>query len=203
MIRKQTWIVLIVLAVVIGVYIYLDKNDIKIGKQDATPTPATEISYLFSAQEGNASSIEIASQTGEVVQVKRGDNGWMIEKPVVAEADQGLVEAAATQVSALRILNNVEIDPQLVGLNTPAYKVTVSFTGGKEHSFSVGDQTPTGSGYYVQTEDGKTVIVSLNGIDALLKLLQSPPYLATPTLTPEPSATPLPPTATLTPTPNP
>jgi hypothetical protein len=71
----------------------------------------------------------------------------------------------------------------------------VKFTNGGERSVDIGVITPTESGYYVRSTDGKIVIVSKSAIDSLLGMLIAPPYLET--LTPGP----IPSTETLTPFP--
>jgi hypothetical protein len=107
--------------------------------------------------------------------------------PDEAAADQGSAEAAATQVTTMRILNRVPgLAPEAVGLDDPEYIFSFQFTGGSERVVEVGVLTPTESGYYVRGEDGGIVIVSRSAVDALLGLLTSPPYA--------PTETPLPPT---------
>jgi hypothetical protein len=104
------------------------------------------------------------------------------------------VEAAATSVKSLRILNSdLEGTPDIFGLDQPAYVITIKFTGASEHVLEVGDKTPTNSGYYVRLDKGKMLVVSSDGIDSLLTLVQAPPYLNTPTPTAlPPTETPVP-----------
>jgi hypothetical protein len=141
--------------------------------------------YLFTAEEGTPTSIRIEAKSGETVEVARGaDNAWVLTQPLEAKADQGAAEAAATQVTTMRILDTVPgIDPGIIGLENPEYVLTLEFTGGGERTVDVGVITPTESGYYVQDAD-RTVVVSRSAIDSLLGLLTNPPYLET--LTPAP-----------------
>jgi len=185
MIRRPTWILLIILLILVGAAWYLSRAEVE--QAGATPTPAKL--YLFTAEDGLVSSIKIESKAGEVVVVTRGADGmWFIAQPEQGDADQGLAESAATQMTTLQVLTELEIEPGTVGLKPAAYTVTVGFTSAKERTFLVGDLTPTDSGYYVQKDDGRMVIVGRYGIDALLNLLTQPPYASTPT--------PLPATAT-------
>lgn len=154
-------------------------------------TPADQITFVFTEADGAPSSIEIKSAAGETVKVARNaDNLWALELPFTVEADQGLSEAAATQVTTLRILDKIEADPGIFGFDNPSYIITIEFADGIKHVLEVGDITPTRSGYYVRVDGDKMLITSLNGIDALLQLVTSPPYLNTPT------PSPLPPTET-------
>jgi hypothetical protein len=102
------------------------------------------------------------------------------------EADQGLAEAAATQVTALPVSSQIEDgkSPDIFGLDDPAYIITIEFGTGKTRTLEVGDTTPTNSGYYVRVDKDKMLITDLSGIDALLQLASFPPYLSTPTVLP-------------------
>ena len=62
----------------------------------------------------------------ETVEVARGaDNTWGLTQPTEAKADQASAEAAATQVSTIRILDTVpNVDPKIVGLADPEYATT-------------------------------------------------------------------------------
>ena len=114
------------------------------------------------------------------------DNTWALNQPREAKAEQGAAEAAATQISAIPVLDTVpDVDPKIVGLDDPEYVLTVKFTTGGERTVAVGVITPTESGYYVRGEKGKVLIVSRDAMDPLLGLLTNPPYLET--LTPAPT----------------
>jgi hypothetical protein len=133
------------------------------------------------------------------------ENVWALELPIQAEANQGLAEAAATQVSALKSISPINADPEIFGLKNPAFTITIEFKGGAKHTLEVGDSTPTQSGYYVRVDKDKMMIADLSGIESLLQLVSSPPYLNTPTPTAlPPTPTPVPATeASGTPTPVP
>ncbi len=196
MIRKSTWILLVIFAALVGLTIYLQK-DKEATQELASTFPTASVKTLFSAEEGLPFRIRIESQTGEAVEVVRNaDNVWVLKTPMEAAADQSLVEGAASQITSLRVLTEVQLAPEIVGLDHPAYILKISFTGGKEHEVEIGSLTPTESGYYVRVDRGQTVIVAKSGIDSLIGLLTSPPYAETPT----PTVTPEPPTETPTPT---
>jgi hypothetical protein len=221
MFRTGTWITLLLLAALIGFASYL-KWEKETTAIDTTPT-SEETAYVFASTAGIVSSIEIkpADADGESVRITRNEqNVWAIELPLEAEADQGLAEAAATQISALKVISPIDGKPDIFGLDHPAYTVTIEFAGGtpalaggarEKHTLEIGDSTPTNSGYYVRIDKDKMMITDLSGIDSLLQLVNFPPYLNTPTPTPlPPTETPVPPTeargastpeATVTPTP--
>jgi len=191
--RRSTWVFLLLLLALAGAYYFLNNReepaDIAI-----TFEPEAEISYLFNAADGVPTSIRIESNAGELVEVTRdADNAWVLKLPLEASAEQGASEAAASQVTTMRILDSIpNIDLEIVGLKTPEYTLIVKF-GNVERKASIGVITPTESGYYVLAPNGDVVIVSASSVDALLNLLTFPPYLETPTPSPIPATeTPLP-----------
>lgn len=177
--RRSTVVFLLLLLVLAGVYYFLNHGE---KPADITVTLEPESQYLFTADDGLPTSIRIEAKTGETVEVARGaDEAWALILPVTAKADQAAAEAAASQVTTLRILDNVpDIDPEIVGLSVPEYTLIIRFTGGVERKAEIGVITPTESGYYVRNADGEIVIVSKSSVDSLLGLLTNPPYPETP-----------------------
>jgi hypothetical protein len=197
MIRRNTWILLLVLGLLVGLSFYVRDQKTK---QAASAAPTLGSETLFSATEGPPTDIKIESALGTSVEVARDQSGkWVLKAPTEAAADQAAAEAAATQISALRLLATVQLGADLIGLDKPAYTISIAYGAGQAHKLRVGSVTPVQTGYYVQLDGGSNQIVDKIGLDALLDLLTRPPYLAT--LTPVPSlpATPEPASATLLP----
>jgi hypothetical protein len=191
--RRSTVVYLLLLLVLAGVYYYLNNRG---QPADITVTlePGSQVSYLFTAEDGLPTSIRIEAKTGERVEVARGaDGAWALVEPIEAKADQAAAEAAASQVATVRVLDSVpDVDPEIVGLSIPEYTLTVGFTSGVERKAEIGVITPTESGYYVRNADGEIVIVSKSSLDSLLGMLTNPPYLETPLpSTPEAGTTPV------------
>jgi hypothetical protein len=194
MVRRTTWFALLVLAALIGLTIYLRQKPPG-ASAEVTETPgAPESQSLFGSEAGLPTNLKISAATGGTVELAHAvDNTWTLKQPIQAAADQGQAEAAATQIGALRALDPVELPLNVVGLDKPAYTIVVGFTGGVTHTLEIGDQTPSGSGYYTRMDKGVVTIVTGAGIDSLLGLLTAPPYLETPTPSPvPPTETPVP-----------
>jgi len=178
--RRSAAIYIILLVVLVGAYYYINNRPQEI--DDETPLPtSTPIEYLFGAEDGLPSRIHIESKDGEVVEVERNaENAWVMTMPTEAPADQGTVEAAASQVSTIRVLDHVpEIPKDAVGLENPEYILTIQFTSDVERIVDVGVLTPTERGYYINRGDGDILIVGNAPMDALIGLLTDPPYMAT------------------------
>lgn len=194
--RRSTVIILLLFLVMAGIYYFVNQRE-PAADIAVTLEPTVEISYLFTAEAGVPNSIRVEAKTGEVVELARNaENAWEIMQPDEAAADQGSSEAAASQITTIRITDVLpDLDPQDVGLDDPAYELIVKFSNGVERIAGIGVLTPTETGYYVSRDD-EIVAVNRSGIDALIGLLTSPPYAET--LTPSPN----PPTAIETPPPS-
>ncbi len=196
--RNTTLVYLLILAVALGAYYFINKRE-KPAEIALTLEPEEVASYLFSAEDGVPTQIRIESKTGETVEVARGEDGaWELILPVAASADQAAAEAAASQITTLRIEDTIaDIPFDVIGLDAPEYALIVQFKGGVERKASIGVITPTESEYYALSPAGNVVIISKFSLDPLLGLLTTPPYLETPTPSPAPTETftPLPPTS--------
>lgn len=185
MVRRSTLVVLIILAALIAFSFYLRNQQ---SRQAARPMPTEGSAALFTTADGSPTEIRLVAAAGDSVEFGRDQSGlWVVKAPLALAADQAASEAAATQVTGLRVLSNVQLGLDIVGLDTPADTLTVTFSSGKSHKLLIGSVTPIQSGYYCQLDAGPVVVVDKPGVDALLGLLTSPPYLAT--LTPVASAT--------------
>ena len=204
MIRRSTVVYIVILLIIAGAYFYLKVRKEPVTDVLVTPEGTEQVSYVFTAEDGIPTSLRLQSKTGQTVEVARDANSvWTLRQPAEAKADQSAAEAAATQVSTMRILDKVNnVDSKIVGLQNPEYVLTVKFNSKVERTVHIGVVTPSESGYYVQDASGGDVlIVSKNAIDALLTLLTNPPYLETLTPNPAETATPIQPDETITPTP--
>ena len=207
MIRRSTVVYILILLVLAGAYFYLKNRPKPTADVLVTPEATEQVRYLFTAEEGTPTSIRIQSNKGEAVElVREADQAWALTLPFAAKAEQGSAEAAATQVTTMRVLDKASsVDPGIVGLQQPEYVLSVKLNGSVERKINIGNATPSESGYYVQEASGGDIsIVSKSSIDALLMLLTQPPYLETPTPSVTPTGT-LPTTtpAAETPTPQP
>ncbi len=199
MIRRNTWILVILFAALVGFAIYVQNQK---AKQAASATPTSSSAFLFNtAVDGNPTDIKIDSSTGVTAEIARDSSGsWTVKSPVAMGADQAGAEAAATQVGALKVLGDFQLGPDIVGLDKPSYTLTIVFSDGKTHKLLVGSVNPIQTGYYTQLDGGKTQIVDKPGLDSLLGIVTNPPYAQTLTPTVTPTVF-VPPTDTSTPAP--
>lgn len=201
--RTSTWVTLAVSIFVVAIAYFINRNT-QIAKE-AEITPTVTEQFVFDATK-TIKSIKVEPAEGPTTAIERNaDNVWVLTQPEAAEADQALSEAAASQITSLKIIQTIEgSDPSIFGFDAPTYVITITFEDGASNKLEVGDNTPTNKGYYVRLDGKDMFIVSLNSIDALSNLVDFPPYLHTPTptatATPLPTATPVS-TSEVTPTP--
>jgi hypothetical protein len=181
MVKRPTWILLATLALVVVAYFVIKNHTIN--TPQTTPT-ATATTFLVTQADGILQSLHIYDAKGSSVRMQRDlSKTWVITAPSSGVADQGLAGAAETQVGALRIVTILETppNPSAIGLVNPLYTLELGFVSGANHKIEIGNVTPTGSGYYVRYDDGRIYVIEQSGIDALLKLLEAPPFPATAT----------------------
>lgn len=190
--RTGTWVAVLVFAAVIAAIVYLNRNPIEDAESEITPV--AEEAPLF-AEGSVVTSIEVKPLEGETVKLERNESqAWVLTQPDEVDADQAMAEAAASQITALRIITEVDNskDPSIFGFDQPAYIITIGFEGGTTSTLEIGDTTPSENGYYVRMDNNKFYVVTLSGIGALTNLASAVPYLNTPTPIPTATSTPLP-----------
>jgi len=182
MIKRSTWLMLVLFGLVIAGYFFFRG---RISTIFSVPTPtAINYNYLIIQADGTLENLRIYDNNYHTTQLQRDTSGtWFISQPKTGQADQSLAGAAETQVGALKVLTtlNSQLNLKDIGLDFPSYTMKLAFSSGKQHIIEVGISTPTGSGYYVRFDEGSIYVISKDGIDALVNLVTSPPYLATET----------------------
>ena len=178
--KRSTFVVLVLFLALAGLVFYLKQQDPVAEEPEVTLAPPAE--FLLTDTDGTPTSIDIQSSDGQQVVIARNEDGvWVLEKPIETGANQGSAEAAATQLSSLRIVSHPAVAPGIVGLNHASYILTIKLTSGNVKTVRIGDLAPTGSGYYANVNGSDEVLIlSQTGLDALLILLESPPFESTP-----------------------
>ena len=191
MIRRTTWVLLAVFAVLVLGTLYLQRTGNLTAAATTTPSPTPEEPPLLQVQAGGISSLRITDAQGKVVALERdAQSGWKMTEPKAGTADGSKVDAAITPLETLQVLNKLEPAPaaNVIGLDKPSYTLSLGLADGKQYTLQVGKVTPTGSGYYSSMDGGAAVVVSKSTIDTVIDLLNNPPF--PPTATPAGSDTP-------------
>ncbi len=180
MIKRGTWVLVAVFGVLLAIYLI---------SQARTETPASELTptvgltYLLNLAEDQVEALEIRGPEGASISIQRAvDGGWSISDAVADQVDQGTITSAIRQLTTLRLLSELDgvEDIEIYGLDTPQYTLSVREAEGSAVEIKVGDETPTGSGYYVQVNGQPPKVVNLVSLDFVLELLRDPPILPVP-----------------------
>jgi hypothetical protein len=152
----RSFVVLLVVAVGLGAYIYF--VDAK-----RTPGAASDREKVFEIESGEVTEMTIRTETGEVTSLRRADDGWRIVEPEELTADRTEASGLATSLSTLEVQRVVdEAPPSLAeyGLETP--RVEVTFRTGETaepRRLIIGDKTATGGDLYARTDASQRVFL--------------------------------------------
>jgi hypothetical protein len=184
MIRRNTWILLALFIVLLGAVWLLQRSKTING---VTSTPTSVENFLFNNISASLTRLRVQDTKNNVVVLDRDPSGsWTLKEPPGKPTDAGLAEQTMSQLASLSAVTEITqtLDLNAYGVATPVYTITVTLSGGLQHTVLVGKETPTSSGYYVLVDKSSLVVVSKYGMDAFLNVLSNPPILVTPTVTP-------------------
>lgn len=184
MIRKPTLVLLLMFVVMaVGLYFW-QRSQSQSEEQEIVPS---EVQFLFETSGRKIVGIILYDSLGSRVELRRTDQDeWFLVEPADEVPDESRIQSGVAELESLRVLSKLEPPPQkeVVGLNDPDHFIKVIYQDGEEDFASIGDETPTGSGYYVSLNGGAIWVVNKLGIDSLLSLISDPPIIKTPTPTP-------------------
>ncbi len=207
MIRRGTWIVLVVFGALLAFTLWWQRGrPVDQGTGEATAT--LEPMWNLGAAHIVSLRVEDLSAGTSVALELREDGAWWLVEPEAVPADTARVEQAVAWLALPIPRSQVDDAGDLAafGLDTPHQRVTAGTDDGRELTFEVGDEAPTGTLTYVRLPDRSGVlVVSKYGLSDVLSLLDplpipeptGTPTAPAPTVTAEPTETP----GTATPTP--
>lgn len=186
MIRRSTWIVLIVFLALLAFLLYWqNRPDFVVEEPTASEPDPVPRESIFEIPEGLdviAARVE-SSDSGLVVMEYDSDTGtWVLVDPPRDGADSQRIQGLIDQVVALRASNALETVPSLevIGLENPLYEIQFSLSNEQIHTLYIGDATITGNNYYVRVDEGAPQIVGKFAIDNLVSVIDDLPILPTP-----------------------
>jgi hypothetical protein len=187
MVRKQTWILLGVLAVLLGLAYYLQQNPVA-GSVSATPSPTPTANMLEGWTSNDIVWIEFKNFDGYIVDLTKEDQtGWMLGPEGDEMVEPGNVEQIRAQIVDIRTL--ALLDPgynlESVGLAAPSNILTVKDAQGRKAIILFGNQTPTESGYYVQVNGEAPKVVSKYAVESLFDLFNKEQFVTVPAVSEE------------------
>ena len=166
--NRNTWFFLALLAVLLALIFYAGKREVPFVEGESPPVQK----FLFAEKKSSILALEIETVEFRLSLQRDVDGLWGAVEPEGATVQQGMVEAALSQLRALPLLaENLSLSPTDVGIGSQAPITRVRFAEEGESAFRVGDPTPSGRGYYVQYNEEKIGIVAKDSLDAFFRLL--------------------------------
>jgi hypothetical protein len=188
MIRKQTWILLGVFVILIGLAFYLQKNPLK-NSAALTPSPTASVSILKDWTSADIIQIDYQDSQGAILHLKQVTSGnWSLE-PEGKPVELGKVEEIRTQILDTQVVTFLDTGADLasIGVNAPLETITLTNTKGDKAVIQIGAKTPIATGYYIRINQNTPVVVNNYSIESILDALKTANLLG---LTPTPELTP-------------
>ncbi len=180
--KWRNTLILVIVLVLLGGYVYFFEMKKKEPEVETTPTTAVTI---FDMADGDIVQLTVQSEEGRT-RVKRTEDGesWQMEEPTQAEADKGRLDSLALRIAKLmasRALTDTAENLADYGLTSPQITATIKLKSEEEENLFIGDQTPNEASYYIQKEGDPAVyiVASTIGHD-LERLITEPPEKPTP-----------------------
>ncbi|MFQ5594424.1 MAG: DUF4340 domain-containing protein [Anaerolineae bacterium] len=183
---RITGVLLVVLIVLGGVVVWVNRQGGGKTDANATPTPAP----LTSLATSDVASIKVV-QGDQSITVEHQDTGWVIAGDSPQPAGETKVTQALGRLTGLKPTRTLTDVQNLAdfGLEEPAWTITLTPKQGDAVVFNVGDENPRGTSRYLQVAgDPSIYLVPKFTVEDVQKWLEEPPYPPTPT--PEPTETP-------------
>lgn len=182
MIKRTTWIILVIFVGLLGLTWYLQKNP----REDASaePTPNPGVQSVFDFDETALARVKVEDGQGQVVALERDAQGmWTVVTPEGGTTDAGQAQITISQFLGVKTVSILEGAPaaDATGLDATAKVVTLDLSDGRQVVTRIGKLTPIGNGYYVQTDSGPVSVVGRYSLDGMINWLDQPPLQPTPT----------------------
>jgi len=155
--RGRSFLILLIVALGVGAYIYFVES-----KRDPLETEA-KTKVFAGVESGTVEEIEVAADSGEVTRIRRQDGDWQIVQPAGVPADSTRTASLASTLESLEEQRVVSENPSSLasfGLDPP--RITVAFRQAGETEMRrllVGTKTPTGSDLYAKVDGQQKVFL--------------------------------------------
>ena len=157
----RSFLVLLVVLVGLGAYLYLVES-----KRE--PGDADRLDKVFTVEADAIQEITVKAESGDRTTVRKSGDDWQIVAPVTTAPDSAAVSSLTTNISNLemqRVIDENPPDLAQYGLVNP--RVEVAFkTGGEERRLLIGRKTPPGTDLYAKLGDQPKVFLISSYLDS-------------------------------------
>ena len=150
--RGRNTLILLVVAVGLGAYIYFVES----GREPASngEEPAATHAKVFTVDAAKIEELSVKGSAGEQTTLKKTNNAWQVVAPVQVGADDTESSGIATNLASLeeqRVIEEKAKDLAVYGLAKPRIEVAFKATGDKDfRRLQLGDKTATGGELYAK-----------------------------------------------------
>ena len=153
-------IAVVVLAALAGGVYWSNKSKEAEAAKPAT-TDAASNPKILAVPEAQISKVEIKKTGADTTVIERKAGKWELTAPKPLAADQDAMTSMASTLASLngdRVIEEKAADLSQYGLAKPSIEVTVTQKDGKNKQLLIGDEVPTGSGFYAKLEGDPRVV---------------------------------------------
>ena len=156
----RSTLALLVVAIGLGIYIYIDA--------DRAPAETADVlETVFDFESEDVSRISILAENGDETVIEKAADRWGLVAPFEGNVDVPAVVGLASSIADLemqRVVAEPEdaVDLSAFGLTTPRITVGVAATTGADSRLLLGERTPTGGDVYA-TIDGSNRVFLISG----------------------------------------
>jgi hypothetical protein len=172
MITRNTWILLGLLIVLVGVALFIPWYQGKQPKPTSTAAAGAVAQPVFPS--GDIVQFTLKSSDGKSVEVKSaGNNQWTAADAQKLSYDPTTVQSAALFFKSAMVQTELTTQPpaEAMGLNAPLDMITLQMADGSQKVMKIGKSTPTGDGFYAQIDSNPAFTISKSDLQPLLTLL--------------------------------
>jgi hypothetical protein len=183
--NRTTTIVLVVLFAALGLYVLAVQVPRDRAAAEATPTTSLTPRVVWQTTADQVTRLRLAEPaTGRSVGLAKDAQGvWSVTEPEAGPADANMMQTVASNAASLSVTGVVTNATDLAqfGVLDPTYTLELGLADGQTLKAAIGRPAPVGGYYLLREGDTDVMVASDFGIDALVGLLEAPPYAATAT----------------------
>lgn len=164
--KKNKYLPMLVLAGILAVLIIgtsvLSAANEKKAAEEAAELAASQNTSIMLAEYDASTTVSVSySRAGEDFLTFNAVNGaWVYEADPEFPLNQQIVGSMASALASMAATRTVdEVDKDAYGLTNPAYVITVEYSDGTSHVYSIGNYNSFTGGYYF-TMDGDCYMIS-------------------------------------------
>src|SRR5437016_6103746 len=144
----------LVLAALLGLLYWSNRHPRSDNSNPALPTPSEPAPNILTLNEADINKIELQKKGVDQIVIAKDSNGkWQITSPKSIGVDDAAISSMLSTLSSLnseRLVEEKATNLGQYGLADPKLEVDITDKNNAARKLLIGDDTPTGSGAYVQ-----------------------------------------------------